>query len=106
MSEDSAAFAAMRGAARARLAGRDPQVLSAGTGIPFDAAGQTFTVASLGRTLTVAWPELTVTPAPDPWHELILLHYLDVGDGTPPTGRLMSFASLPDGMARGGGFDR
>lgn len=40
------------------------------------------------------------------WHALTLLHYLDLADGTPLLGKMMAFAQYPDGMVRGGGFDR
>ncbi len=40
------------------------------------------------------------------WHTLTLLHYLDLADGTPLSGKMMAFGQYPEGMVRGGGFDR
>ena len=42
----------------------------------------------------------------DDWHHLLILHYLDLADGTPLSHQLMAFGDLPSGMVRGGGFDR
>ena len=65
-----------------------------------------FLVPTLGKTVAVALPSLALSPEPDMWHALTLLHYLDLADGTPLLGKMMAFAQYPDGMVRGGGFDR
>lgn len=40
------------------------------------------------------------------WHTLTLLHYLDLADGAPPSGCMISFSQYKDGLVRGGGLDR
>ena len=65
-----------------------------------------FLVPTLGKTVAVALPSLALSPEPDMWHALTLLHYLDLADGTPLTGRMMAFGQYRDGMVRGGDFDR
>ena len=40
------------------------------------------------------------------WHALTLLHYLDLADGAPLTGRTITFSQYKDGLVRGGGLDR
>ena len=106
MEEKNRAFAAMLKAAKGRLAGRDPETIAANTGLSFDPVSSVFRLSSLGRDIQISYPGYDITPELDSWHHLIILHYLDVADGTAPIGRLMSFESLPDGLARGGGFDR
>ena len=51
-------------------------------------------------------PAYEIRPAVDDWHHLLILHYLDLADGTPLSHQLMAFGDLPSGMVRGGGFDR
>lgn len=97
-------FDEMKKAAKARLAGRDPEVIARNTGAVLGEG--CFRLWSLGALVTVRFPDWELTPQLDPWHQLVLLHYLDLADGTPLTGRPITFAQQRDGMVRGGGFDR
>ena len=106
MEEKNRAFAAMREAAKARLVPRTAEDIAAKTDIFFDPEQSVFRLTTLGQPLQISYPSYDITPELNTWHHLIVLHYLDVADGTRPTSRIMSFASLPDGLARGGGFDR
>lgn len=99
-------FQAMLRPALERLAGKDPEEIAAKTAIAFHRDRQVFSLVSLGQALEIAYPSYAVTPALPPWHQLLLLHYLDLADAAPLTGQLMPFGSLPSGMVRGGGFDR
>lgn len=100
------AFQEMRKPALDRLADRVPEELSARTGIPFDRQRQVFSLSSLGRNMEIDYPGYEIRPAVDGWHHLLILHYLDLADGTPLSHQLMAFGDLPSGMVRGGGFDR
>lgn len=97
-------YESMLATARQRLARHDPADIARRAGATWHEGR--FTVPTLGRTVTVTVPELTVQPALGMWHTLTLLHYLDLADGTALSGRMMAFAQYPDGMVRGGGFDR
>ena len=97
-------YDSMLAVARERLARHDPADIARRAAVTFD--GQRFTMTSLGQTVTVSYPDFQVSPALDMWHSLPLLHYLDLADGTALSGRMMAFAQYPDGMVRGGGFDR
>ena len=99
-------FAEMLKSARERLVGRDPAEIARLASVEFDAGQSRFEFKSLGRRITVSWPELVVEGAQEGWHQLVILHYLAIADGIPQTGRWISFAGLKDGMIRGGGFDR
>lgn len=97
-------YDSMLAVARQRLARHDPADIARRAAVTFD--GRRFTMTSLGQTVTVSYPDFQVSPALDMWHALPLLHYLDLADGTALSGRMMAFAQYPDGMVRGGGFDR
>lgn len=77
------AFQEMRKSALDRLADRVPEELSARTGIPFDRQRQVFSLSSLGRNMEIDYPGYEIRPAVDDWHHLLILHYLDLADGTP-----------------------
>ncbi len=61
----------------------------------------TLRIETLGQTVTVKIPEGEALPVLENWHMLVLLHYLCNADGTPVSGRWMSFADMKDGMIRG-----
>ena len=97
-------YAQMLLAARARLARHTPQEITERAGVSLEDG--LLRIQSLGRSYTVHMEELTVMPEPGMWLTLLMLHYLDLADGTPPSGQLMPFSGYPDGLIRGGGFDR
>lgn len=97
-------YESMLATARQRLARHDPADIARRAGVTWHEGR--FTVPTLGRTVTVTVPELAVQPALGMWHTLTLLHYLDLADGTPLSGKMMAFGQYPEGMVRGGGFDR
>lgn len=97
-------FSQMMLAARRRLAGRDPAKIAERAGIGFD--GRFFFVNSLGGAYMLSYPDFSISPEPEAWHGLLILHYLDLADGAAPANHLISFSQMKDGMVRGGGFDR
>ena len=100
------AFQEMEKAALKRLEGQSGEDIARRTGIPFDWQTQTFALTSLGQAVEICFSDFSIAPPLDQWHQLLLLHYLDMADGTALTGELMAFGELPGGMVRGGGFDR
>lgn len=97
-------FDNMLRAAQGRLSLRDPAQISKNASVWRDGRG--FYFRSLGREICVSFPESQCSPPLPEWHCLTLLHYLDIADGTPLTGRSMPFSQYSNGMVRGGGFDR
>ncbi len=97
-------FSNMLQAALKWLEGQDPREISRRCGVQFD--GEAFHLESLGIPVAVSYPGYTVVPELAQWHVLTLLHYLAKADGTPMTGKSITFAQHKDGMVRGGGFDR
>lgn len=90
--------------ARERLARHAPEELAQRAGVEY--ADGAFIVSTLGKTVRGCLPECVVTPPLPNWHTLTLLHYLDLADGVPPSGRMISFSQYKDGLVRGGGLDR
>ncbi len=99
-------FESMRNAARERLSSRTPEDIAARAGALFRKESASLEVQSLGQTLTVGWPDCELVPVVDGWRHLVLLHYMDLADGTPLLGREQPFAKMQNGMIRGGDFDR
>lgn len=97
-------FEKMRHVALLWLKDRDPLKIARNAGVEFDRHAFYFT--SLGREIMVSYPEFQITPQLSPWHELLILHYLHLADGTPLSGNPIAFAQQPGGMVRGGKFDR
>lgn len=104
MSRENRMFDEMMKAARQRLADRDPAVIAKNANVAYSDGA--FRFQSLGVSVTVGYPECEITPELPGWHALVILHYLDLADGTPVTGKTITFAQQKDGMVRGGGFDR
>ena len=94
----------MLAVARARLARHAPEDIAEKAGVRY--ADGAFQVPTLGQTVTVRLPDCTIEPPLSNWHALTLLHYLDLADGTPLTGRTITFSQYKDGLVRGGGLDR
>lgn len=94
----------MLSVARRRIACREPEEIVRRADVCWQ--NGSFAVPSLGQVVAVTLPDLAVSPQRDMWHALTLLHYLDLADGAPLTGRMMAFGQYPGGMVRGGDFDR
>jgi len=97
-------YSEMRKAARLRLRNRKPEEIARNAQVQFD--GKRFAFESLGIPVTVSYPDYEIQPRLEDWHQLVILHYLYLADGTPLTGQTITFAQQKEGMVRGGGFDR
>lgn len=99
-------FSQMHQAALNRLAGRDPKEIAHNAGIQYDAEMKIFHIPTMGINVTVSYPDYRLIPELPDWHSLVMLHYLDLADGFPLTGKQMPFGQLKSGMVRGDGIDR
>jgi len=99
-------FGEMMKAALLPLKARDPADIARKTGFAYDAQAACFRFESLGTAMALSWPDCSCAPQIDPWHQLVMLHYMDRADGAPPSAQLIPFGAQAGGMVRGGGFDR
>lgn len=104
MQQNNRAFQEMLRPARERLFHRRPEDIAEKTGAVFD--GDALRVCVLGRETFVSYPAFEPDPALDGWSALLLLHYLDLADGTPVCTGTVSFGGLREGLIRGTKFDR
>lgn len=103
MAEKNQMLDQMLRAAKLRFAERDPQAIAANAGVQW--IDSSFRFQSLGQSVCMRWPELSISPALPAWQLLTLMHYLVIADGAALTDRPMPFSRCRDGMVRGGGFD-
>lgn len=85
------------------LEGEDFAERASKAGARWDPEGGFLTVRMVGRTLQVhpAGREITAPRDHRPvreWEKIILLHYLKLASGAPPTGKLITYKEIPDGM--------
>lgn len=107
MSHANRAFDEMLQAAYARLGQRNPEIIAERSGISYDAFRCIFQFESLGQPIRVSYPEYFIEPEDiDPWHELVILHSMDLADGQPLSDQWIAMAQFKNGMVRGGGFDQ
>ncbi len=99
-------FEEMLLSAKQRLEGRDPEELAKNSGAVFDTEKNLLVVKSLNEEIEIRLPEYTFVQEVEEWQQLVLLHYLDLGDGTPASEELITFGNLKDGLIRGTKFDR
>lgn len=60
----------------------------------------------MGMDATASYPDYRFTPELPGWHRLVILHYLDLADGSALSGKEITFGQMRSGMVRGGGIDR
>ncbi len=104
--QENRMFQEMKKAAWERLRSCDPLEIAKKAGVLFDEKESAFSFVSLGKQIRVSYPGFQVEGALEEWHELVILHYLEMADGTPLSGDLITFGQLPQGLVRGGETDR
>ena len=103
---ENRAFGEMMKAAREWLADRDPVDIAKKTGIAYDEEPKRFSLTSLGMEIGISYPGYEIDARINEWHQLVILHYMKLADGTPLTGQWMTMGAVKDGLIRGGDFDR
>lgn len=103
---ENRAFSEMLKAAKERLVSATCDDILSRTSLEFSPEASEFVLSSLGRTVRVSYPQFDLTPPINEWHHLIILHYLEMADGTPLSADQITFGELKGGLARGGNFDR
>lgn len=104
--EENRAFQEMLQAAVKRLQDRSGEEIAAKSGAVFHSEKNLLEVPSFHEVIEIQLPTFRVNAEMDEWHHLVLLHYLDMADGTEGTQELITFGNLKDGLIRGTKFDR
>lgn len=99
-------FSQMNLAALTRLKDREPREIARNAGVCYDEETQIFHIPTMGMDVTVSYPDYSFTPELPSWHRLVILHYLDLADGYPLTGKEIPFGQMKSGMVQGGGIDQ
>ena len=106
MPKENQMFSLMLCAARQRLIHRTPEEIAQKANIEYDREKQAFHLQSLAENVEIQYPSFDIFPELGAWHQLLILHYLDLADGAAMEENLISFSQVKNGMIRGGGFDR
>lgn len=102
--EKQGAFLEMYLAAKGMLSGKAPGQIAANARVAFD--DNIFSVPSLGKMYHISYPDYSCQEPIMDWHYLVVLHYLNLADGTPVTGEAMPMADMSAGLVRGTKYDR
>lgn len=102
---ENRAFQEMKKAAVERLQGRSMEQIAEKAAVLLKKEQGYLELESLGQKIQIAYPSWELQEELDGWHTL-LLHYLEMADGTPISGEWVTFGNLKDGLIRGTGFDR
>lgn len=100
------AFNEMYMIALKRLENRSPEEIAKNAGVEFCKEDSTFKIKSLDKVVELAYPSYKSKDKLDDWYILILLHYLDLADGTSLYHQAVHFGELKDGLIRGSRFDK
>ncbi len=97
--EHNRAFQEMFQAAKGMLEGKDPVEIARNAEVEFD--GTAFLVPSLGENYHVSYPDYLCEEPLEEWQYLVILHYLNLADGTSVTGETCAMEEVPGGLVRG-----
>jgi len=99
------AFEEMLASARKRLEHRKPEEIARRSGSTYDPEEETICLTSLGQPIAVRLPSYEFEQPVKEWHQLVILHYLDLADQTLVSEEQITFGNLKDGLIRGTKFD-
>ena len=103
--KENRAYQEMLQAAISRLRGRSGADIAEKSGAVFRNQKNTLEIKSFHDKIEVKLSDFATDPLMEDWHHLLLLHYLDLADGTEESQRMITFGNLKDGLIRGTKFD-
>lgn len=59
----------------------------------------------MGKESYIHYPDYKIEPFINEWHQLVILHYMNLADGTDLAKKWMSMGEMKTGLVRGGDFD-
>lgn len=99
------AFREMLRPAKEQVKHLSPDNIAQRSGAVFHERDGVLELQSLNQTVRIAVPEYTFSPRLEEWHQLVILHYLALADGTAVSTQVITFGGLKDGLIRGTKFD-
>ena len=99
------AFEEMALSARKRLEEKSPAEIAEKSGSEYDPKNGRLKTKSLAEQVSLVLPEYSFVQEVEEWHQLVILHYLDLADHTPVSEEQITFGELKDGLIRGTKFD-
>ena len=91
---ENRAFQEMKKAAVERLQGRSMEQIAEKAAVLLKKEQGYLELESLGQKIQIAYPSWELQEELDGWHTLLLLHYLEMADGTPISGEWVTFGNL------------
>ncbi|MDE7319289.1 MAG: DUF3786 domain-containing protein [Lachnospiraceae bacterium] len=104
--QNNRAFQQMLLPAKERVCLHSPEEIAEKSGVVFQKDRSCFELQSLNQTIQITFPDCTFQPQVQEWHQLVILHYLDLADGAAVSSEMIPFGALKDGLIRGTRFDR
>ena len=105
MIKENRAFMEMLKVARQWLSDKEPLEIAKKTGIAYDEENACFHLQSMGTEIYIHYPDYKIEPFINEWHQLVILHYMNLADGTELAKKWMSMGEMKNGLVRGGDFD-
>lgn len=102
---DNRAFREMLLPAQERVRHRLPEDMAEKSGAVFHKENAVILLRSLNQEVRISIPAYTFRSQMEEWHQLVILHYLDMADGIAVSPQLIPFGDLKDGLIRGTKFD-
>ena len=99
------AFSEMLRPAKEQVKHLSPDNIAQRSGAVFHESDGVLELQSLNQTVRITVPEYTFSPRLEEWHQLVILHYLALADGTAISDQVITFGGLKDGLIRGTKFD-
>lgn len=103
---DNRAFSEMLMSAIERVGHLQPEAIALKSGAVFHKKKAVIVLKSLNQEVRIKFPEYCFYPQIEDWHQLVILHYLDLADGSAVSSQIIPFGELKNGMIRGTKFDR
>lgn len=104
--EENRAFQCMKRDAIQMLEGKNPEEIAKNAGVVYSNTEKLFLIESLGKMYTLSYPDYNCREDIFTWHYLVMLHCLNLADGTPVSGELLTLGQMPGGLVRGTKFDQ
>lgn len=104
--QNQRAYLEMLKIAQGRLKDRSAEEIAEKTGLIYRREDGVFQAVSMNQEYEISCIDFLCRQEIDQWFHLVLLHYMDLGDGTPVSKELITFGEMKDGLIRGTKYDR